>query len=144
MTRINPDAQIPDGVDLTAKQREIWEYTHGLGGRDKLRAKQIAETLGISVNGVYVTRRRVKQKIEQAGGVVPQSPKRVIRMTEARGLERAMQELRTQLDDYAEEEKAIRERLEVIERERPEIEQAFAQLAGISKAESEEKVPVAA
>jgi DNA-binding CsgD family transcriptional regulator len=117
------------GVPLTDRQRQVWEMTHGLGDYNQpMRASEIAKELGISTNAVYVTRRRVRQILEDQGLVRPgeKQPKRIIRQKS--GLEEAIDSLRDQLLGYDSEEESLKNRLELIEKTRPDLQEALERL----------------
>jgi prefoldin subunit 5 len=93
-----------------------------------MRASEIAKELGISTNAVYVTRRRVRQILEDQGLVRPgeKQPKRIIRQKS--GLEEAIDSLRDQLLGYDSEEESLKNRLELIEKTRPDLQEALERL----------------
>jgi DNA-binding CsgD family transcriptional regulator len=128
--------------DLTPRQRQVWEMTHGLGEFDKPKsASEIAQALGITSNSVYVTRRRVKKLLGLDEGEFA-SPKRIIRH-ESNGLTSAERSLQAQLDGYEREESELKDRLGQIKREKPEVEKALGLLRGLSE-KAEEREVVAA
>lgn len=122
-------------VRLTNRQKQVWEMTHGLGEYEQpMKAQEISKMLGISTNAVYVTRRRVKQLLEREGIETGElRPKRIVR--HASGKEAAVLALRRQLEEFDREENALRERLEQIENERPEITIALRHLDGAREPE---------
>lgn len=129
-TQDGASAESATGVKLTDRQREIWEMTKGMGkweGRP-MKAPEIADTLGISANAVYVTRRRVKQIIEDASG--GRAPKRIIRQ-ESR-IEMAIEALEAELTGSIEEEAALMARVEQLQRERPEVERVLKDLRSVA------------
>jgi hypothetical protein len=141
--------EIPAGVTLTNRQQEVWDLTFGLNGQPKLGAEEISKKLGISTNSVYVTRRRVRAKIEESEALAPRAPKNIIRLGNGvldGGLDDVADTLRVRLDGYTREESELRKRLQQIEKERPEIEKMLARLEKLTAAEDkeEEKVPAAA
>lgn len=127
---------------LTARQRQVWEMTHGLGDyATPMSAGEIAKALGITTNSVYVTRRRVKKLLGIADEPTGLMPKRVFRQES--GLQVAQRQLQEQLDGYDQEEESLRGRLQQIEREKPEIAEALKRLRAVTE-KTEEREPVAA
>lgn len=132
---MSTSTQIQEILDgLTARQRQVWEMTHGMGDYEgPMRADEIAKELGITPNAVYVTRRRVRAILEEKGLVEPgtRQPKRIIRQRS--GLEEAIDSLETQLEGYETEVERLRTRLEQIERQKPELEEALGRLKAIAE-----------
>lgn len=123
---------------LTPRQRQVWEMSNALGEFDrKMNAGEISKVLGITTNSVYVTRRRVKKLLGLDDGEMIQ-PRRIIRQES--GLEVAKRQLEEQVVAYNEEEQNLRERLEQIERERPEIKAALERLEAVTKPVEREAV----
>lgn len=132
-------------IKLTDRQREVWEMSHGLGefsAQGPMRAKEIAEALGISANAVYVTRRRVRQILDGEVGS-GQAPKRIIR--NGNHLEHAITSLEEELAGYDGEIERINARLEEIERRKPEVEETLDKLRNLispgAEIKDEELVP---
>lgn len=119
-------------MPLSPRQREVWELSYGLGeNKQPMRAKEISEKLGISTNSVYVHRRRVRKMLEDHGFLpsVERQPKRIIRQTNSENrMDNVVQSLQAELDGYNEEEKSLKQRLEQIEKEKPELEAALERL----------------
>lgn len=127
---------------LTDRQRQVWEMTHGLGDYDRpMSAAEIAKALGITTNSVYVTRRRVKKTLGLDEGEQRLMPRRIIR--QENGLEVAKRQLQEQIDGYTQEEEVLRKRLDQIEREKPEIQEALNRLVAVTE-KSDGREPVAA
>jgi DNA-binding CsgD family transcriptional regulator len=125
-----------DRIHLTPRQREVWEMTHGIGAFDEpMNAKEIAAQLGITDNAVYVTRRRVRQILEQAGiESGGRTPKRIMSDSaqKASHLDQAIAELEAQYNAYDSEEAKLQARIEQISREKPEVKASLDRLRAIS------------
>lgn len=128
---------IPSDVKLTERQRQVWEMTNGLGEFDgnPMRAQEIAEKLGITPNSVYVTRRRVKQALENQGHSTERSPLRYRKQKSH--LEQAVESLETELAGYDKEKADLEARIEQIERERPAVQAAIERLKAVTAAEKD-------
>lgn len=119
---------ISDFPSITDKQRKVWEMTYGLNGYQSMKAKEIARKLEMTPNSVYVHRRRVKKMLEDHGLIDKGEikPKRIIYpQQQSNRLEYLIFSLEKELEEYEEEEKTIRARLDKIEKEKPEIESAI-------------------
>ncbi len=118
-------------MPLSPRQRQVWEMSYGLGDYEKpLKAKDISEALNISTNSVYVHRRRVRKMLEDHG-ILPvgeRSPKRIIRQPAENRMDNVVSNLQAELEGYNKEEQALKQRLETIEKEKPELEAALERL----------------
>lgn len=120
-------------MPLGARQKQVWEMTHGLGEyKTPMRAREIADTLGISTNSVYVNRRRVRKILEDhgvlSGTPAKIQPRRIIRQTSENRMDSVIHTIEEQIQGYDDEERALTERLEQIRKEKPELEAALNRL----------------
>lgn len=132
------DGHEADAIELTDRQRQVWDMSYGVGSREgqgKMKAPDIAQELGISANAVYVHRRRIKTIIEQRNGG-DLSPKRIIRQ-ESR-LEMAIAALEAEMQGMDDEEETLQARLDQIHRQRPEVEKVLDSLRSVATPTEEE------
>lgn len=117
----------PEGVQLTARQRQIWEMLNGIGdyeGDGEKTVKEVADSLEITPSAVYVARQRIKEVLGL--DTAERQPKRFVRIEG--GVPTAIKELRGELSAIEDEESKIEARKAEIDRRKPELEGAIASL----------------